>query len=73
MEVWGRVANNSAKEALSPTIEIISRDKDGKALQRWLAQPEVKSIAPGESARFSSRMMYPLEPVHDVEFFIASR
>ena len=73
LEVWGRVANNSKKEALSPTIEIISKDKEGKTLQRWLAQPKVESIAPGESARFSSRMMYPLEPVHDVEFFIAAR
>lgn len=73
LEVWGRIANNTKDEKLSPTIEIVSKDKAGKPLQRWLAQPEVESIGPGESARFSSRMMYPLEPVHDVDFFIAAR
>ncbi|MEL6979292.1 MAG: zinc-ribbon domain-containing protein [Pseudomonadota bacterium] len=73
LEVWGRVANNGEESALSPTIEVISRNSEGVALQRWLAQPEVESLGPGESAKFSSRMMYPLGPVHSVDFFIAAR
>ncbi|MEM9726119.1 MAG: hypothetical protein AAF909_11730 [Pseudomonadota bacterium] len=73
LEVWGRVANNGPNQTDAPIIEIVSRDKEGKALQRWLAQPDVLKIDPGESARFRSRMMYPLEPVHDVDFVIAAR
>lgn len=73
LEVWGRVANNGPGDVLSPTIEIVSRDEDGTALQRWLAQPDIEMLAPGESAQFSSRMMYPLGPVNTVDFYIAAR
>lgn len=67
LEVWGRVANNGPSAAPSPTIEIVSLNEQGDMLQRWLARPETAEIAPGESARFSSRMMYPEGPVYDVE------
>ncbi len=73
LEVWGRVANNGSEPVLTPTIEIVSRNTEGEALQRWLAHPEVDRLGVGESARFTSRMMYPLGPVSDVDLYIAPR
>lgn len=73
LEVWGRVANNGGEPVLTPTIEIVSRNAEGEALQRWLAHPEVDKLGVGETARFTSRMMYPLGPVTDVDLYIAPR
>lgn len=67
--VWGRVANASERDAAPPEIEIVSRDADGKPLQTWRARAEAEMLAPGESARFASRMMFPLEPVRDVDLY----
>lgn len=71
LEVWGRVANNGPDVAFSPTIEIVSRDENGEALQRWPARLESERLGVGEVARFSSRMMFPDGPVYDVDFYIA--
>lgn len=71
--VEGRVANNGPNVELTPIIEIVSRDKNGVKLQRWLARPDVDQLKPGETARFTSKMMFPLEPVYDVDFYIAPR
>ena len=73
LEVWGVVANNGPGSTLTPTIEIVSRSEDGKALQRWVARPELQSLQPGEKSRFTARMMNPLGPVFDVDLYIASR
>ena len=71
LEVWGRIANNTAEVLRSPSIEVSSLGAEGERLQRWLAWPETDELKPGESARFSSRMMYPLGPVEAVELQFA--
>lgn len=71
LEVWGRVANNGPDEAVAPTIEIVSRDSTEGALQRWTAHPERRVLAPGESTRFTSRMMHPLGPVYAVDLALS--
>lgn len=69
LEIWGRIANNGGEPALTPSIEIVSRDGDGERLQRWLVWPETDVLEPGQSARFTSRMMHPLGPIADVDFY----
>ena len=73
LEIWGVVANNGPESVVAPTIEIISRDQNGKALQTWIAQPEIDVLGVGQSARFTSRMMFPAGPVHDVDFYLTNQ
>lgn len=72
LEVWGMVANNGPEAELSPTIEVVSRDKGGGELQRWFVYPDIDELKPGESARFESRLMYPVGPVFDVDLYIVA-
>ena len=67
LEIWGRVANNGAADAYAPLVEIVSRDGVDAELQRWTARLEAPVLKPGESARFASRMMYPIGPVSAVD------
>lgn len=67
LEIWGRVANNGDADAYAPLVEIVSRDGVDAELQRWTARIEQAVLAPGESARFASRMMYPIGPVNAVD------
>lgn len=71
LQVWGRVANNGPDEIVGPQIEITSRDAAETRLQRWSIRPESHVLAPGESARFATRMMNPVGPVAAVDLKIA--
>lgn len=71
--VWGRVANTGDAEAFAPEIEIVSRDGNGQPLQSWRARVEADALTPGESARFASRMMFPLGPVREVDLYFVER
>lgn len=73
VEVWGRVANNGPGAIAAPLIDITTRDAGDAPLQRWTARAEKDLLQPGESARFSSRMMYPAGPVMGVELSLSPR
>ncbi|MCI4664373.1 MAG: hypothetical protein MRY74_06590 [Neomegalonema sp.] len=73
LEIWGEVANNGPDDSPKPVIEIVTRDADGKELQRWTAQPEVDVIKVGKKVRFTSRMMYPKGPVATVDFSFVTK
>ncbi len=71
--IWGVVANNGPDDVPGPIIEVVSRDAGGAELQRFRASAEVDVLGVGDSARFQARMMYPLSPVHFVDFYIVNQ
>jgi hypothetical protein len=54
--IQGTVTNNSGQVRAIPTMQGSLENKAGQEMRRWIFQPPVPSLAPGERANFSTEV-----------------
>ncbi len=65
--VQAQISNVTAREAQLAPVEIVVRDKQGKAIYTWAAEPQKLKLGPGEQIAFRTRLAQPPAESHDVQ------